>query len=148
MNLHQYPTRLEAKTSGMFLMLRRVEFPLTELATRAEKALSAMVKVVGKILWRRTSFIFLFFALFIFSVLEKDFTSAEFNWDMAEFHTPYHDGCTPYQNHMYTQFPIHLLLEYKNYKPFINSIFHTLCLPAVGTPPMSDAAGWIDRSAD
>jgi hypothetical protein len=39
-------------------MLRRVEFILTELAKRAEKALSAMVKVVGKILWRRTSFFF------------------------------------------------------------------------------------------
>jgi hypothetical protein len=50
MNLHQYPTRLKAKTSGMFLMLRRVELILTELATRAEKALSAMVKVVGKFL--------------------------------------------------------------------------------------------------
>jgi hypothetical protein len=79
MNLHQYPTRLKSKTSGMFLMLRRVEFLLTELAIREEKALSTMVKVVGKILWRSSFNYFFLFAHLFFSVLEKDFKTAEFN---------------------------------------------------------------------
>jgi hypothetical protein len=79
MNLHQYPTRLKAKSSGMFLMLRRVEFILTELATREEKALSTMVKVVGKILWRCTSFIFFIFCTFLFFGPGKNLKTAEFN---------------------------------------------------------------------
>jgi hypothetical protein len=54
---------------------------------------------------------------------------------------PIMTAAPPIEITLYTQFPIHLLLEYKNYKPLvINSIFHTLCLPAISTPPMSDDA--------